>query len=111
VEEESTPRFSPVLSNLLFATGLLLFCECEATVIRTLWFRAGASFNVLDAIEAPFMLLCPVLMGLGIRFAVGRFKKLGQISSSAAGSINLFLGLLMMTTYLMAINLKNLTLR
>jgi len=50
-------------------------------------------------------------MGLGIRFAVGRFKKLGQISSSAAGSINLFLGLLMMTTYLMAINLKNLTLR
>jgi hypothetical protein len=99
------------VTNLLFVAALLCFLDCEATLIRGFWFRTGASGDLLDSIGVPFMVLSPALMGLAMRFVVGKFRKIGQISPSAAGSILFFLGLLMMLTYLMAMNLKNLTIR
>jgi ABC-type molybdate transport system permease subunit len=72
----------------------LLVCLSEFSIIHSLWFNATASFDIIDAIAMPVMVLIPGLIGVYLLFQIGRLGEKGQIHSSAVAMLSFSISLM-----------------
>jgi len=65
-----------------------------------MWFKASASFNIIDAIMIPVVVLIPYIVGISLLFQIGRLEKKGQINSSAVTMLRFSISLQIILFYL-----------
>jgi hypothetical protein len=97
--ETSVARFMRYIGTAIVLIAILMMCESEFFLIQKLWYKAGASFDLLGAVSIPFVALVPGLCGFSLFFVIGRLGKNGKISSAIASQLKFNLALLMMMTY------------
>ena len=110
-EQEAIESIDPVsekLSTVILALSLVAMCFAEFAVIHRLWFGTkqmtdgldSSLFVELDRFFVPFMVFCPALLSVLMRFSVTNMAKVDQIRAKAAAMLKLNLGILTMVTYI-----------
>ena len=110
-KQEAMENIDPVsekLSTLILALSLVAMCFAEFAVTHRLWFGPKQTtdgfdsrlFVELDRFFVPFMVFCPALLSVLMRFSMTNMARAGQIGAKTAATLKLNLGTMTMITYI-----------
>jgi uncharacterized membrane protein YkvI len=113
-EQEHTEDQIPIyrwINAILFVLAILLMCSAEAKLIRILWFDSRPFSDVLLKYMGPAYVSLPLLLAFAMRFKIRKMTTSKHITVRAANMLVLFLGLLMMITYIALSQLTDIAIR